>query len=244
MLEEQWGSIGPVLDALTAQTGVPRTAPDEAAAMPGISTIAVSLALRDTAQRTALIAEPAALTSLTSTLTHLTYAQARVLPMPLDVLAGLNRALRAVSAAASALSVSGDLLAALRTRSRWAALVAADGESARRVARHLALTGIAAFAPGTALVDGLTAGPSALSSPWLHVEQDGEEYELLVSAPGIEKDAMSVARSTDDLIVTVDGIAHPIALPSGLRRCDVVGGTVRDDGIRVRFRPKEGVWRE
>lgn len=246
LIERHWDSIAPCLDALTEQTGVRRLSPDEAVALPGVSTIAVMLTLLGAGDRAPrlLVADPGAVTDLIRTISNLTYSQRRVLPMPLDILASMNRKLRGVAALGSALSVSGATLTQLRTRGRWAAVVDADGNRGRRAARHLTLAGIA-LRPATGTIDAALAGAQAPpADPWFEVARYGDDLELFVPAPGLDRESTRLSRAGDDLLVTVDGIAHPIELPSGLKRCVVVGGTVRDDGLRVRFRPERGKWRD
>lgn len=246
LIEQHWDRIGPCLDALTEQTGVRRLGPDEAAALPGVSTIAVMLTLlgdADRQQSVVLVAEPGALTSLVSTVSNLTYGQRRVLPMPLDILASMNRKLRGVAAMSSALSVSGAVLSQLRTRGRWAAVADVAAQRGQRAARHLALAGIAVL-PETDLSTALAEGPSRPADPWLHVERCEAGYELLVRVPWLERDSMVLSRAGDDLIVTVDGLAHPIELPSGLKRCAVIGGSVTGAGLHIRFQPERGKWHD
>lgn len=246
LIEQQWDRIGPGLDALTEQTGVRRLSCDEAAAFPGMSTIAVMLTLLDDGQSRprVLVADPGVMAGFMSTITNLTYAQRRVLPMPLDILASLNRKLRGAAAMGTALSTSGELLAQMRTRGRWAGLVQVDGERGQRVERQLALAGIAVLPADRAIDQVLTNGLGEAADPWLEIEHRDEEYELFVRAPGLRKDSISLARAGDDLVVTVDGVAHPIELPGGLKRCVVTGGSVRHDGLRVVLRPEGGKWRD
>ena len=51
------------------------------------------------------------------------------------------------------------------------------------------------------------------------------------------------ARAGDDLIVTVGPHRRVLTLPSGLRRCEIVGGEFVNRELRIRFRPDPAVWR-
>ena len=53
---------------------------------------------------------------------------------------------------------------------------------------------------------------------------------------------MAASRSGDELIVTVAGHRRVLALPSVLRRCRVIGGTVTDGRLRLRFEPDPALW--
>lgn len=74
------------------------------------------------------------------------------------------------------------------------------------------------------------------------VSREGEEYVLRVDLPFVERSATRVARSGDDLVVTVGGTRRRLPLPSGLRRCVAVGASAGDGAVRVRFRPDPALW--
>lgn len=245
LVERHWDRLGPGLNLLTEQTGVRALGPDEAAALPGVSTLAAMLTLLDDTDPRphALVAEPGTVTGFVSTIAQLGYGQRRVLSMPLDVLAVLNRKLRGAAAIGAALPAAGELLTALRARDRWAAVLAAPEAQRRRAARHLALSGIAVLPADLSVPKALATGLSHFAEPWLEVAETASGYELLIRVAALERDATVLSRAGDDLIVTVDGVAHTIALPGGLRRCAVVGGSVTEDGLTIRFQPERGQWR-
>ena len=74
------------------------------------------------------------------------------------------------------------------------------------------------------------------------VERDGGEYVLRVSLPFVDRAAVRLARSGDDLVVTVGAARRLLPLPSGLRRCEAVSARVADGVLRVRFRPDPDLW--
>jgi arsenite/tail-anchored protein-transporting ATPase len=80
-------------------------------------------------------------------------------------------------------------------------------------------------------------------SELLSVDADGEEYVLRMWLPLVGRSSVDAARAGDDLVVTVDGHRRVLSLPSGLRRCEVVGGEFVNRELRIRFRPNPAVWR-
>jgi arsenite-transporting ATPase len=77
----------------------------------------------------------------------------------------------------------------------------------------------------------------------LAVTRDGEEFELRLDLPLARRDQLDLARAGDDLVIRVGAHRRVLALPSALRRCDVVGAALRDGALRVRFRPDPALWR-
>jgi len=77
----------------------------------------------------------------------------------------------------------------------------------------------------------------------LTVERSGEEFVLSLALPLADRSQMDLARSGDDLVVTVGGYRRIFALPSALRRCTVVGAALREGRLRVRFEPDPALWR-
>ena len=51
-----------------------------------------------------------------------------------------------------------------------------------------------------------------------------------------------LARSGDELVLTVGDQLRRLALPSVLRRCVAVGASAGDGAVRVRFRPDPALW--
>jgi arsenite-transporting ATPase len=81
------------------------------------------------------------------------------------------------------------------------------------------------------------------ADPLLQVRAVGkEEFELLLRLPLAEPGEVSAGRSGDELIVTVGGHRRVLALPSVLRRCRVLGGSVADGRLRLRFEPDPALW--
>jgi arsenite-transporting ATPase len=76
----------------------------------------------------------------------------------------------------------------------------------------------------------------------LSVDRDGDEFELTLTLPYVEVADVDLARSGDELVVTVGGHRRVLALPSALRRCTVVGAELRGGKLRVRFRPDPDLW--
>ena len=74
------------------------------------------------------------------------------------------------------------------------------------------------------------------------VVRSGSEYELRVALPYVRRSDVRLARSGDDLVVTVGGQLRRLALPSVLRRCVAVGASAGDGAVRVRFRPDPALW--
>lgn len=77
----------------------------------------------------------------------------------------------------------------------------------------------------------------------LTVEQvAADEYVMSVALPYAERAEIDLARSGDDLVLTVAGHRRLLALPSALRRCAIDGAALRDGRLRVRFRPDPDLW--
>ena len=79
--------------------------------------------------------------------------------------------------------------------------------------------------------------------PALDVERSGEEFVLRLRLPLAERDSLDLARRGDDLVLTVGTGRRVLTLPSALRRCRVVGASLRDGVLRVRFEPDPELWR-
>jgi arsenite-transporting ATPase len=70
----------------------------------------------------------------------------------------------------------------------------------------------------------------------------GSGYELSVPLPYVRRSEVSLARSGDELVVTVGDQLRRLALPPVLRRCVAVGASAGDGTVRVRFRPDPALW--
>jgi arsenite/tail-anchored protein-transporting ATPase len=99
-----------------------------------------------------------------------------------------------------------------------------------------------------ALAEDLYAGGP---EPWLdtdrpeplRVERTGDEFILVLDLPLTRACDVDLERRGDDLWLLVAGHRRVVALPSALRRCIVVGATVKDGSLRVRFEPDPALWR-
>ena len=73
---------------------------------------------------------------------------------------------------------------------------------------------------------------------------DGEqEFVLTMLLPLAARGEVDASRSGDELVVTVSGHRRVLTLPSVLRRCQVIGGTVADGRLVLRFKPDPQYWR-
>ncbi|HVQ95710.1 MAG TPA: ArsA family ATPase [Mycobacteriales bacterium] len=74
------------------------------------------------------------------------------------------------------------------------------------------------------------------------IDRDGAEYLLRLPLPFADRSDVDLARSGDELVLTVAGARRLLTLPSGLRRCITVGAVLRDGTLTVRFRPDPAQW--
>ena len=65
--------------------------------------------------------------------------------------------------------------------------------------------------------------------------EDGDDYELSVDLPFADRSDVEVARSGDELLITLGAQRRALALPESLRRRDVSSASVDDGALRVRF---------
>jgi arsenite-transporting ATPase len=104
--------------------------------------------------------------------------------------------------------------------------------------------GVAAL---TALAESLyaetdPAAPVDGGEELLTVERTADGFALSLALPLARSDELSLARSGDELVVTVGGHRRLLVLPSALRRCVVAGATLSDGRLRVRFEPDPTLW--
>lgn len=78
--------------------------------------------------------------------------------------------------------------------------------------------------------------------PGLEVERDGPDYVLRLPLPLADRSEVELARSGDELVVTVGGHRRLITLPSVLRRCLVTGAQLRAGTLRICFQPDPAQW--
>jgi arsenite-transporting ATPase len=83
----------------------------------------------------------------------------------------------------------------------------------------------------------------------LRVERRGESHVLWLSLPFADRDELEVGRREDELLVRVGPHRRSIVLPDALRRRDVSGAVLRDNGLEVSFAPaahgsasRDGAW--
>jgi len=81
----------------------------------------------------------------------------------------------------------------------------------------------------------------APAEPALTVVRDGDEYRLSLPLPLVERGEVGLARSADELVVTVGPHRRLVALPESLRRCDVAGATLADGRLTVLFTEAERI---
>ena len=76
----------------------------------------------------------------------------------------------------------------------------------------------------------------------LRVERDSDGFVLSLALPLARLADVQLARSGDDLVVTVAGHRRLLALPSALRRCTVGGARLLAGRLVVRFEPDPEQW--
>jgi len=67
-------------------------------------------------------------------------------------------------------------------------------------------------------------------------------YRLRIELPQIDPESLTLGRVDDDLIIGSGGTRRRVPLASVLRRCIVIGATLRGCELTVRFRPDPEVW--
>ena len=77
----------------------------------------------------------------------------------------------------------------------------------------------------------------------LDVSRDSDGFLLSLSLPLARLSEVELARSGDDLVVTVGGHRRLLSLPSALRRCTVAGARLVEGRLVVRFEPDPSLWR-
>jgi arsenite-transporting ATPase len=76
----------------------------------------------------------------------------------------------------------------------------------------------------------------------LAVSREGEAFVLSIRLPLARREDLDLARSGEDLVLTVGGKRRLVALPSVLTRCRVAGAALSDDTLQVRFLPDPSLW--
>jgi arsenite-transporting ATPase len=90
-----------------------------------------------------------------------------------------------------------------------------------------------------------TADPTAVvcTEELLEVARDSDGFLLSLALPLARIEDLDLARSGDDLVVTVGGHRRLLSLPSALRRCTVAGARLVESRLVVRFEPDPALWR-
>jgi arsenite/tail-anchored protein-transporting ATPase len=87
--------------------------------------------------------------------------------------------------------------------------------------------------------DPLAAGPA--DEP-MSVERTADGFALSLALPLARLADVDLARTGDELVLTVAGHRRVLALPSALRRCRVAGATLSGGRLHVRFEPDPDLW--
>ena len=74
------------------------------------------------------------------------------------------------------------------------------------------------------------------------VERSGSEFVLSFLLPFADRSDLGLARTGDELVLTVGAYRRVLSLPSALRRCTVVGAALRSGRLRIRFEPDPDLW--
>ena len=153
--------------------------------------------------------------------------------------------LRAASVLSRVLPLTGDDdWTTRRADEQEAALAAlADVAAVRRV-DELAIAPAGTDELGALLADDL---PGGTGFPPPGPERHEGAWQLSVPLPFADRDAVTLTRWVDDLVLTVQGVRRSLRLDALLRRCEVTGGRLADAGtatarLQVGFRPDPQLW--
>ncbi|MCU1692053.1 MAG: arsenic transporter ATPase [Frankiales bacterium] len=78
----------------------------------------------------------------------------------------------------------------------------------------------------------------------VRVERSPDGFVLSLALPLARSSELDLARSGDELVVTVAGHRRVLALPSALCRCTVAGAVLAEGRLAVRFEPDPDLWPE
>ncbi|MEU7055784.1 ArsA-related P-loop ATPase [Streptomyces sp. NPDC046197] len=86
--------------------------------------------------------------------------------------------------------------------------------------------------------------PGAGPVGWPVTDRLAEDGVLVwhLPLPGAIRDELDLVRRGDEIVVTAGQFRRIVPLPSALRRCTVDGAALREDELRIRFRPDPGLW--
>jgi arsenite-transporting ATPase len=87
--------------------------------------------------------------------------------------------------------------------------------------------------------------PTAVTSAedLLAVRRTVDGFELSLALPLARLEDLDLARSGDELVITLAGHRRLLALPSALQRCDVVGARLAEGRLLIAFEPDLTQWR-
>ncbi|MCU1671955.1 MAG: ArsA family ATPase [Frankiales bacterium] len=103
--------------------------------------------------------------------------------------------------------------------------------------------GLAALtALGSALYGDTDPAADAPAEELMGLERTTDGFVLSLSLPLARRSDVDLARSGDELVVTVGGHRRVLALPSALRRCVVAGAVLTGGRLAIRFEPDPDVW--
>ena len=88
------------------------------------------------------------------------------------------------------------------------------------------------------------AAPAPPADDLLAVERDGDAFVLRLGLPLARREDLGLARSGDELVLTVGGHRRLVALPGVLSRCRVAGAALAGGRLSVRFVPDPSMWPE
>ncbi|MEU1692931.1 ArsA family ATPase [Streptomyces hirsutus] len=86
------------------------------------------------------------------------------------------------------------------------------------------------------------AGP--VTAEWPVIDRLAEDGVLVwhIPLPGARREELDLIRHGDEIAVTAGPFRRTVPLPSALRRCTVDGAALREDELRIRFRPDPRLW--
>jgi arsenite-transporting ATPase len=74
------------------------------------------------------------------------------------------------------------------------------------------------------------------------LERTTDGFVLSLALPLARREDVDLARTGDELVVTIGGHRRVLALPSALRRCIVCAATLVDGRLRIAFEPDPDLW--
>ncbi|MFC1231342.1 ArsA family ATPase [Streptomyces prasinus] len=86
------------------------------------------------------------------------------------------------------------------------------------------------------------AGPAPAEWPVTDRLADDGVLVWHIPLPGARREELDLIRHGDEIAVTAGPFRRTVPLPSALRRCTVDGAALREDELRIRFRPDPRLW--